>query len=548
MNKMYQLGGKTIRSMLGICSGTVAAKASVIERLANMIPGLAFITTKSINLLGKEGNKAPIFASHGPYSGINAVGLDNIGAKPFAADLTRIKLPKDFFLMVSLFGATVEDVVETGRILYPYANGFEFNGSCSHSAGFGRAVGEDLDLLERIIVGLVALGKPVYLKLSARMDVVAIVLRTRNLGIAGYTITNTLGPEPFEIDGHPVLTNKVGSISGREITERALNCIKLVRQNTTLEIIGTGGISTGIDVRNALNAGANVCAIGTGFTGMSTVQMAEYIPLLLEDIESEGHFVERFLAQVTGPAFDAMEFNKFEVAENKMLANDLFYLRFDQEIEAGPGQFVFVWVPGKGERPFSVLTANPLSLLVGVKGACTEFMSQLKPGDSVYVRGPHGNVPKVFGKILLVGGGTGVAALHPFAQVYGRNTVAVLGAKDGNHLFDAPFRSHCAHVFAYIEDGSYTDDGSRRRRGVVTMCLRDIVIAERPDFVLNCGPLGMIKAVIAIEDKSLSMDRILSSVEFHTDCGVGICGKDATPTGWRPCVDGTFLTKMQLGI
>jgi len=534
--------------MLGIPSGTVAAKASVIELLANTISGLGFITTKSINLLGKEGNKAPIFASHGPYSAINAVGLDNIGAEAFAADLAKIKLPEDFFLMVSLFGATVEDVVKTARILYSYADGFEYNASCSHSAGFGRAVGEDLDLLVSILVGLVALGKPVYLKLSARMDVAAIVERTKSLGIAGYTITNSFGPEDFKIDGHPVLTNKVGSISGKEITRQALECMQLVRQHTTLEIIGTGGISNGIDVRRAMYKGvANVCAIGTGLTGMSTAQIAEYIPLVLEEYYSAEYAdkVNRFLARITRPVFERMKYQKFEVTSNTALADDLFELRFKQPLrDCGPGQFAFVWIPGLGERPFSVLIADRLSFLVGVKGTCTKFMQQLKRGDKAYVRGPCGNVPEVSGKILLVGGGTGVASLYLFAEAHGWDTVAVLGAKDRVHLYDRPFSFHCKTVYSYNETELY----GVTSRGLVTDYLDNIFVREKPDFCLTCGPLGMVKKVFEIAEKHLAPEKILGSLEFHTDCGVGICGKDATSTGFRPCVDGTFMTRMQLGI
>jgi dihydroorotate dehydrogenase subfamily 1 len=542
MNNMYKLGGKTIRSLLGIPSGTVAAKASVIELLANTNPGLGFVVTKSINLPGKEGHKAPIYVRRGPGSYINAVGLDNIGAKAFADELSKIKLPRGFMLIVSLFGKTPEEILEAAKILRPYAHAFELNLSCSHSTEYGRVVGQDLELVVKIVEAIVPLGIPVFLKLSARMDVVAIIQRTKGMGIAGYSVTNTLGPEPYEIDGYPVLTNGKGSISGREITEQALDCIKLVRQNTDLEIIGGGGISTGQDVRRALGNGATVCAIGSANTGMSTAQMGGYYRALVNDIENRTHIAEVLLEEIEKKISSGMEYRKFEVAENRALAEDLFLLRFTKEINAGPGQFVFAWVPGKGERPFSVLDANPFSMLVSIRGECTRFMSQLKPGDKVYVRGPHGNIPEVSGKILLVGGGTGVASLYQFAKEYGRNVIAILGAEDRMHLYDAPFRKYGGHIH------SFTKDGSAGNHGIVTCCLEDVIRVEKPDFCLNCGPLGMIKAVIPIEERFLPESNVLSSVEFHTDCGVGICGKDATPSGYRPCVDGTFMTKTQLGL
>jgi dihydroorotate dehydrogenase (NAD+) catalytic subunit len=275
---------------------------------------------------------------------------------------------------------------------------------------------------------------------------------------------------------------------------------------------------------------------------MSTAQMAKYYPALINDIEQRSNEAGKLLEEVEKNLSESMEYRRFEVAEKRALAEDLFVLRFTKEINAGPGQFVFAWVPGLGERPFSVLDAKPLSLLVGIKGVCTQFMSQLKPGDSVYVRGPHGNISEVSGKILLVGGGTGVAGLYQFAKDHVRRTIAALGAKDRMHLYDAPFRKHCEHVY------SFTEDGSGGNHGLVTCYLDNIICGEKPDFCLNCGPLAMVKEAIRTEEEFLPEDRILSSVEFHTDCGVGICGKDATPSGFRPCVDGTFMTKTQLGL
>jgi dihydroorotate dehydrogenase (NAD+) catalytic subunit len=310
-----------------------------------------------------------------------------------------------------------------------------------------------------------------------------------------------------------------------------------------LTIIGGGGISTGKNVRNASQAGANFITVGSGLTGMSTAQVIEYFSALFDDMENGTDFAERFLEKTAHNVQSNMTYRKFEVAEKTALADDLFLLRFNQSLtNFGPGQFVFVWIPGKGERPFSTFTASPLSLLVGIKGECTRFMSQLKAGDCVYIRGPYGNIPKVRGRILLVGGGTGVAGLYQFAEDFGPNSVAVLGAKDRAHLYDAPFRLCCKVYF------STETDSDAKHRGLVTDHLEKIIWREQPDYCLNCGPLGMVKKALEIEGPFFPEDCILSSLEFHTDCGVGICGKDATPSGFRPCVDGTFLTKTQLGL
>lgn len=544
---LYRLGGKTIRAPFGLPSGTVGISAPTIELLAHKIPQLGFITTKSISALPHKGHKPPIFAQFEPYSGINAVGLDNPGAEAFAEDLAKIKLPKDFFLLVSIFGADPDEFISAAKPLIPFADGFELNFSCPHSDKFGLKVGENLDLAIQIIKAILALGKPVFVKLSPKMDITYVVNNTQGLGIAGYTAINTLGPTPFLIDGKAVLTNKVGGLSGRAITDVALRCIREVRHDTRLTIIGCGGISTGEDVCAAMRAGANFYAIGTGLMGMDIGQKVEYFRLLTADVRNGSNKAATILASVAKTVWPNMVYRPFTVAENRTLAEDLFFLRFKEALISGEntaGQFVFAWLPEKGERPFSILTDSPLSLLIGIKGECTRLMSCLRPGDSIYIRGPHGKVPKLHGKILLVGGGTGMAGLLQLAQQHGEKTTALLGAKDKKHLFDGPFRECCQAVYSHTEK-----DGPEGMRGLVTDFLEAAIRLVRPDFCLNCGPEPMIKKAIGIEQRmAINQRRILSSVELYTACGVGICGQCASPRGFSACVDGSFMAPYQLGL
>jgi len=58
---------------------------------------------------------------------------------------------------------------------------------------------------------------------------------------------------------------------------------------------------------------------------------------------------------------------------------------------------------------------------------------------------------------------------------------------------------------------------------------------------LNCGPKPMIEAAIALQKQFVSEDRIYSSVDYMTKCGVGICGACTTPDGLRSCVDGPYI-------
>ena len=65
-------------------------------------------------------------------------------------------------------------------------------------------------------------------------------------------------------------------------------------------------------------------------------------------------------------------------------------MTLDGNINIQAGEYVFVWIPGVGEKPFSCLTDSPLRLAVIDVGQFTSACYQLKPGDDVYIRGPHG--------------------------------------------------------------------------------------------------------------------------------------------------------------
>ena len=58
---------------------------------------------------------------------------------------------------------------------------------------------------------------------------------------------------------------------------------------------------------------------------------------------------------------------------------------------------------------------------------------------------------------------------------------------------------------------------------------------------INCGPEPMVRKCFDIQRELVSEDRIIGSIEYMTSCGVGICGKCASPSGALTCIDGPFL-------
>ena len=80
-----------------------------------------------------------------------------------------------------------------------------------------------------------------------------------------------------------------------------------------------------------------------------------------------------------------------------------------------PGQFAMVWIPGVNELPMSVMVGkdhNEVGFTVRKRGESSTALYNLKVGDKIGVRGPYGNSFKITnGKILLIGGGTGLVPL-----------------------------------------------------------------------------------------------------------------------------------------
>ncbi|XOB46422.1 MAG: dihydroorotate dehydrogenase [Candidatus Nealsonbacteria bacterium] len=531
---MYNFFHKTISAPFTIPSGIVTTEVSVIEKFANEIPELGIITTKSIGIKSCEGNKEPIIAQYAPLSFINAVGLTNPGAKEFAERLSKISIPNDKFLLTSVFGNCEKELKEISEILYNYSNGFELNISCPHSKEYGQVVGRDKELVERLTKSIASLGKPVFVKISPNLDVKETIKYAIRGGASGITAINTKGPETCLHDSYSILSNKVGGISGKAILEIGLKCVREVRKITNLPIISCGGISTIKDIKRYKEAGANFFGIGSALVGMNTEEIKRYFYELLLDLENGTNNAEGFLKDTK------MEYKRYRVKENKQIAEDLFILKLDRGINVEPGQFIFVWLPEKGEKPFSVFDDEPLTLLVKKRGYFTNELLNLKKDDVIYTRGPYGTSPKIKGETLLVGGGTGIAALYLFGK-RNKNMIALLGAKDKNHLPDL-------EKFKKVFDEVYfvTENGRIGYKGLATDVLEEIIKNTQPEYCINCGPKPMVKAAIQKESKYINPEKIYSAIDFLTKCGIGLCGSCATSKGYRSCVDGNFLKPHQI--
>jgi len=302
-----------------------------------------------------------------------------------------------------------------------------------------------------------------------------------------------------------------------------------------LPVIACGGISIAEDVKNYKQAGANFFGVGSALAEMNTGEIKQYFYQLSLDLEKGTNDTAALLKDKL-----RMEYKRYKVTENKRVAEDLFILKLDSGIDTKPGQFVFVWLPEIGEKPFSVFDGDPLVLLIQKRGCFTDELSKLNKGDNLYIRGPYGNSPIINGRVLLIGGGTGIAALYLFTK-RNKQTIAMLGAKNKDHLsYIERFKSTCEELFLTTENGEVG------YKGLVTDKLEEIIEKIRPEYCINCGPESMVREAIKKEVKYINPEKIYSSIDFLTKCGIGLCGSCATPKGYRSCVDGNFLKSEQI--
>ncbi len=220
-------------------------------------------------------------------------------------------------------------------------------------------------------------------------------------------------------------------------------------------------------------------------------------------------------------------------------------LVFSDEIMSNvlPGQFAMVWIPGINELPMSVMISQETgkaAFTVRKHGPASTGLFNLNVGQPIGVRGPYGNSFNLkTGKLLLVGGGTGLVPmmrLLTFVEPTD-NVTLIIGAKSKDEIFfeDLANKLLINNSHKVIVT---TDDGSYGEKGLVTDVVEKLVNQTRFDAVYTCGPeMMMYKTVQLARSNGLFVQ---ASLERMMKCGVGICGSCCVGED-LVCRDGTVF-------
>lgn len=217
----------------------------------------------------------------------------------------------------------------------------------------------------------------------------------------------------------------------------------------------------------------------------------------------------------------------------------------DFEVNAIPGQFGMFWVPGLDEKPMSIsYTSGNLGVTVLKLGPFSSTLHEMEKGDLLGVRAPLGRGFSIVGKkILLVGGGAGMAPLAPLAENAlrdGQEVTAIVGALTKKELlFVDRIKKAGANVLIA------TDDGTAGLKGFTTDVLKKELERETFDQCFTCGPEIMMAKVVAQTKKK----RIPTQVSLHRyfKCGIGLCGQCVIDDiGMRVCKEGPTFRDVEI--
>ncbi|HEX2407233.1 MAG TPA: dihydroorotate dehydrogenase [Nitrososphaeraceae archaeon] len=263
-----EVAGIHLRNPLLLASGFLGISQEIFNRLYN--DGLGAIVSKSISVSPLEGYKGPTVVSLGKKGYLNAIGLANPGSDAFANEIINNQTP----LIVSIVGSSAS---EFPKLISKFDKlnilGYEINLSCPHVAKMGMEVGDDPELVIKIIKTIKSkTKKPIIIKVGiGNTDILKLATIIQESGADAITAINTIRAMAINVEtGMPILSNKIGGLSGIPLKPIGVRCVYEISKKVTIPVIGCGGIFTWEDALEYILAGATAIELGSviGYEGL----------------------------------------------------------------------------------------------------------------------------------------------------------------------------------------------------------------------------------------------------------------------------------------
>lgn len=215
------------------------------------------------------------------------------------------------------------------------------------------------------------------------------------------------------------------------------------------------------------------------------------------------------------------------ILENKPAAENIYSLTLalPEAVKIRAGQFADLSVGGAHllKRPLAVCKADgeKVTVCYQIRGEGTKLLSERKAGETLDALLPLGNgfyLKENEKKIALVGGGVGI---FPMISVIGeyaaeKEISAYIGFRNKGAVCGLEELKRAKKLTAVTDDGSFGE-----KMNAVQAFAADLQAGERPDVVLSCGPLPMLRVLkTALEGRDIPC---YVSLEERMGCGIGAC-------------------------
>ena len=229
---------------------------------------LGAIVVKSLAAFAWPGNPPPRLHAAG-LSMVNSVGLQGPGVSAWLRDDLPALERAGARVVASIWGRTIEEFNEAAALLAiaprDVVVAVELNLSCPNLGGHRLFAQSAVDTAAVVAATAVA-GRPRWAKLTAVTDDLASVAGAAiEAGAEAVTLVNTLPAMVIDLDARqPALGAGGGGLSGPAVHPIAVRAVYDVRAAfPDAAIVGVGGVTTGADAIELIQAGADAVQVGT---------------------------------------------------------------------------------------------------------------------------------------------------------------------------------------------------------------------------------------------------------------------------------------------
>ena len=272
--------GKLFTPYFGFYISNPVGLAAGFDKDSDYLPattnfGFGYITVGTVTVKKQSGNEKPrLYRLRKDSSLINSLGFPSIGIDDFIINLKKYKeYAKTTFLTISITGVSIEQIVDSYKLLNPYCDAIEINISSpnTNQLKIFHDKKQLLNLLNEVNkykTTPIIIKLPPYLTsqindtshlLDEKENILTLVEQCLNSKVDGFTISNS----------RPISTKKLktgkGGITGKVLYEGTLEMVQDLRLFIGKEpvINACGGIANGSQAWDLINCGATTVQLYT---------------------------------------------------------------------------------------------------------------------------------------------------------------------------------------------------------------------------------------------------------------------------------------------